>query len=509
MNYTPSIRQKITLGYYAIVAMIIGLSVFTFLESRYIEKKIVFGEAISELFDTTLEIRRFEKNFFLYEQHSDLDENIQYVSRAQDIIESNITGFTAIASSEQIAEVRESLRKYKLLMDQYAKISRKDMVRKNLFAARIRASGKKIITISEEISKTERKNLQQILSTSRNILLVAIVLLSLAAIAAGQILSRMVVNPLKLLEQSMGVIAEGTFKRIAIDSKDREIVSLMNAFNKMLKQLELHERHLIQSEKLASLGTLLSGVAHELNNPLSNISSSNQILMEEFKEAGEKQPATAWPLDRDYSLELISQINEQTDRARNIVRSLLDFSRDREFKKESLSLKNLLDETIQFVKGQVPTKIGISLSIPEDIVIFADKQRIQQAFLNLIKNAIDAISPNEGTINIKAVKRRAMDDLEDEEKIGISNYLKFRGKCTLDQDTVDIEIQDSGSGIPLEIVSKIFDPFFTTKDVGKGSGLGLFIVHEIIEEHDGCMAVDSQPGKGTRFLIRLPLKYKA
>jgi two-component system NtrC family sensor kinase len=302
------------------------------------------------------------------------------------------------------------------------------------------------------------------------------------------------------------VIAEGTFERIAIDSKDREIVSLMNAFNKMLKELEMHERHLLQSEKLASLGTLLSGVAHELNNPLSNISSSNQILMEEFKEAREKQPSGPLPLDPDFTKELISQINEQTDRARNIVRSLLDFSRDREFKKESLSLKNLFTETIQFVKGQVPTEIGISLSIPEDIVIFADKQRIQQAFLNLIKNAIDAISPGEGTITIKAVKRRAMDDLENE-KTGIYNYLKYRGKCTLDQDTVDIEIQDSGSGIPLDIISKIFDPFFTTKDVGKGSGLGLFIVHEIIEEHDGCIAVDSQPGKGTRFLIRLPLKY--
>ena len=93
-----------------------------------------------------------------------------------------------------------------------------------------------------------------------------------------------------------------------------------------------------------------------------------------------------------------------------------------------------------------------------------------------------------------------------DEKIGIYNYLKYRGKCTLDQDTVDIEIQDSGTGIPLDIVSKIFDPFFTTKDVGKGSGLGLFIVHEIIEEHDGCIAVDSEPGKGTTFLIRLPLK---
>jgi signal transduction histidine kinase len=211
------------------------------------------------------------------------------------------------------------------------------------------------------------------------------------------------------------------------------------------------------------------------------------------------------PLDPDFAFEMLTQINDQADRARNIVRSLLDFSRDREFKKEQVSLRKIIEETIQFVKGQVPTNIAVTLAVPDDIVIAADKQRMQQVFLNLIKNAIEAITTDEGIVSIKAEKRRAMDDIEDE-KIGIYNYLKYRGKCTLDQDTVDIEIRDNGSGIPLDLVPKVFDPFFTTKDVGKGSGLGLFIVHEIIEEHDGCIAVDSEPGKGTAFLIRLPLK---
>jgi len=504
-NYKPSIRQKITLGYYVIVALIVGLTLFTFLELRYIEKKIMVGEAISEFFDTTLEIRRFEKNFFLYEQRSDYDENVSYVSRAQDVIDRNIMGFTSLASSGQISTLQVSLKNYKDLMEQYAGLHREDTARRNMLSGKIRVTGKDITTIAEEISKTERKSLQQILNNSQRILVVSIVLLSIAVIAIGQILSRMVVKPLKSLEESMGVIAEGKFERVAIDSKDREIVSLTKAFNKMLKELELHERHLIQSEKLASLGTLLSGVAHELNNPLSNISSSNQILMEEFKEAREKQPAGPWPLNPDFSVELISQINDQTDRARNIVRSLLDFSRDREFKKEKLSLKKIFEETIQFVKGQVPTKIGIHLSVADDIMIVADKQRIQQAFLNLIKNAIDAIDENEGTISIKAERHRAIDDIEDE-KIGIYNYLKYSGKCTLEEDTVDIEIRDTGFGMPIDILPKIFDPFFTTKDVGKGSGLGLFIVHEIIEEHDGCIAVDSEPGKGTTFLMRLPLK---
>ena len=505
MNYTPRIRQKITFSYFVVVAMIIGLSVFTFLELRYIEKKIIFGEAISEFFDTTLEIRRFEKNLFLYEKQPDYDENVRYVSQAQDIIDRNIAGFTSVATAEQISTLQVSLAKYKDLMEQYEQTSKQDMTRKNMYAAKVRVTGKTIITSAEDISKTERRSLQQILNNSQRVLIISIVLLSLAAIAIGQILSRMVVKPLKSLEESMGVIAEGTFDRIAIDSKDREIVSLTRAFNKMLKELERHERHLIQSEKLASLGTLLSGVAHELNNPLSNISSSNQILMEEFRDALKKHPSATWPVDPGFSQDLIHQINDQTDRARNIVRSLLDFSRDREFKKESISLKGLFEETIQFVKGQVPTKIAIHLSVPDDIVIFVDKQRIQQAFLNLIKNSLDAFINDEGTVTIKAEKRRAIDDIEDE-KIGIYNYLKYRGKCTLEQDTVDIEIADSGSGIPLDVLPKIFDPFFTTKDVGKGSGLGLFIVHEIIQEHDGCIAVDSEPGKGTTFLIRLPIR---
>jgi signal transduction histidine kinase len=500
IRYRRSIRQKIRVGYYAVVVIIIALSVFTFLELNYLEKKIMFGEAISEFFDTTLEIRRFEKNYFLYEKRSDFEENLQYVVRAGELLQANNAGFVTLLSEVLVGSLRDDLRRYQDLMEQYERLIRRqqrqpaadDAARKIRLEGSIRKTGKDIVTVGEEMSRTERRILQQLLSKSRRVIILSIAALIALVILIGQVLERMVVKPLKLMERSMELIAEGNFHNIPIDSKDREVLSLTRAFNKMLRELELRQRHLIQSEKLASLGTLLSGVAHELNNPLSNISSSSQILSEELESA-----------DPAFKKDLVGQINEQTDRARNIVRSLLEFSRDKDFKKQGLPLRRLFEETIRFIKGQVPPKVTIKLEVPEDITIVADKQRIQQAFLNLIKNAAEAIM-EEGTVTVAARIHRAIDKAEDEGSI--YNYLKYHGKCTLEDDTVDIEIRDTGTGIPQELLPKVFDPFFTTKDVGQGSGLGLFIVHEIIEEHDGCIAVDSENGKGTVFLIRLPVK---
>jgi two-component system NtrC family sensor kinase len=491
-----SIRRKITFGYYGIVAVIAGLSIFTFIELRYVETKIIFGNIITEFFDTTLEIRRFEKNYFLYRKEGDYQENVDYVIKAQRLIDNNLVNFSHVAATEQIAQLREDLRKYRELMERLGPLGagggQRNAIEGMALEGKIRRTGKDIVGIAESISRTERRELQKTLSNSRNMLIFSIVFLSILVIGLGQILSRIIVKPLKLLEKSMQAIAEGKFETIHIDSKDREMISLSSAFAKMLKELELRQRHLVQSEKLASLGTLLSGVAHELNNPLSNISSSCQILMEEIEEA-----------DLAYKKELLAQVDEQTDRARNIVRSLLEFSREKEFKKELLLLRKLLEETITFVKGEVPTKVEIVVDVPEEIMIFADKQRIQQVFLNLIKNAAEAIH-DEGKIFIEA--RQSAVGTRKDENAGLYDSLKYAGRCAVLENTVDITIRDTGSGIPEEVVPKVFDPFFTTKDVGKGSGLGLFVVHEIIEEHDGCIAVDSATGKGTTFLIRLPLQ---
>jgi len=255
----------------------------------------------------------------------------------------------------------------------------------------------------------------------------------------------------------------------------------------------MRQKHLIQREKLASLGTLISGVAHELNNPLSNISSSCQILIEELEDS-----------DIRFKKELLSQIDEQTDKAKYIVRSLLDFSRDKEFKREDLQLLRLFEETVQLLKGEIPSSIAVGIDVPDNLTVFVDKQRIQQAFLNLIKNALDSIDA-EGTVSIRACKHILKGEIDER-----CDYAKEHGHCTgecpIKTDTIDVEIRDTGSGIPPEALPNIFDPFFTTKDVGKGAGLGLYIVQEIVHEHEACIGVCSEPQQGTRFVIRFPVK---
>ncbi len=481
------IRQKIVLGYYSLLAVILGFSFFTFVELKFIEEKVIVSSVIAEFFDTTLEIRRFEKNFFLYHQKADLTANIEYVEKAVTILSSNVGGMATVVSGGDIEAMRQSLTHYQTLMKQYDSTTREAWLEK-----KIRDTGKEIVTIAERTADTERKNIKTMLLNARQRIIFLMLVLVGMGVTIGQILSRIVVRPLKQLENSMGIIAQGGFDTISINSSDSEIVSLVAAFNKMLKELELRQRHIMRCEKLASLGTLLAGVAHELNNPLSNISTSCQILIEEIDDP-----------DTDYKRELLTQVEDQTERARNIIRSLLEFSREKAFTKQACSVKGLLAETIQFSKGQVPTGVSIVLHVPDDLTIYADKQRLQQALLNLLKNAIESIE-GEGSIVISARHHRAID--KDVDNGEIYNYLKYRGKCTLEEDTVDIEIADTGVGISEEDAAKIFDPFFTTKDVGKGSGLGLSIVHEIIEEHGGCIALDSKVGLGTRFFIRLPAR---
>ncbi|NLI31130.1 MAG: HAMP domain-containing protein [Nitrospiraceae bacterium] len=491
MDYKPSIRQKISLGYYAGVGVIFALFLFTLTELSVIDKKIMFADVIAEFFETTLEMRRYEKNFFLYQQREDFEESIRYVSRAEEILAKHQREYENLLVSAEILHLRKVLQDYRKLLEQYASLAGQPAARASVLKHQIRERGKELTTLAETISATEKNRIRELLTNAERILFVSIFIFSLAGLGVGHLISRMVVKPLKELEEKMEQIAAGGFSKMVIATNDREIVSLTNAFNKMLRELQIRQKHLVQSEKLASLGTLMAGIAHELNNPLSNISSSSQILMEELDDS-----------DKAYRQELLQQIESQTDRARNIVRSLLDFSREKTFKRETINLHEVLHETVRFVRGQLPPTIDLQIDIPDSLVIYADKQRIQQAFLNLLKNAIDAM-PAGGSLQISAssispFEAGTFDQTE------AYTFLVNRDKCEPGEESAYIIIRDSGAGIPPEILPRIMDPFFSTKEVGKGSGLGLSIVHEIIDEHEGCIAVVSTVGKGTAFVVRLP-----
>jgi signal transduction histidine kinase len=190
----------------------------------------------------------------------------------------------------------------------------------------------------------------------------------------------------------------------------------------------------------------------------------------------------------------LEQIDQQTERARHIVRALLDFSREKEFKKEPLLLRPLVQQTVAFVRGNVSAKSVVKLSIPENLSVMADAQRLQQVFVNLISNALEGLGP-EGQILISAQQQFAS---------GRPEGTSLGSGCDAEGEVIEISVADNGPGIAPEILPRIFDPFFTTKDVGHGMGLGLFIVYEIVDEHGGCISVNSTPQQGATFRIRLP-----
>jgi signal transduction histidine kinase len=480
-----SLRRKITVGYSIIAILVVALSLFSFYELRLMEQRIAAGGRIGEFFDTALEIRRFEKNYFLYHQNADLAENSAYVERGLELLRNHADLFEGLAGENRIGQLENDIERYGHLMAAYgqhaAETSNEPMT------TNIRRIGKDIITFAEELAGTERASLQAMLDRHRRLLIASVIVVSLLVIGIGQLMTQRVGRPLKEMEESMEAVAAGRLTQLDMKAEDREIASLTQAFNHVLHELDVRQGQLVRSEKLAALGTMLSGVAHELNNPLSNIGTSTQILAEEVG-AG---PGNDWA----YQKELIEQIDAETWRARHIVRSLLDYARDRAFQREPIPLAALLDEILRLMRGRIADPARVKLDIPDNLEVPGDRQRLQQVFINLLNNALQALGPD-GVITIEA--RPVGTHCE-------CGKLVF-GQCPVQVDSIEITVRDTGHGIPADVLPRIFDPFFTTKEVGQGVGLGLFIVFEIIEEHGGCIAVDSEPGKGTTFRIRLPIQ---
>lgn len=468
-----SIRHKVAL---AVATLYIFMAV-SLLGSYYfmhqLEEKISYLEDISKLEESVLETRRFEKNYLLYSDGQSLATALYHLSRVRDLVDKNTAKIETLTSPAGIEAFRKDLQEYGDLISVCADpaLSRKcpqGPEARAEYEAKIRKTGSSVSEFAEGVARQKRQSIKETMETSVKLQLMAFVLVALMMAVTGLFLFTKVLKPLRLLEKSTEDIAEGKFKPIQNLPPEKEIREIFDSFNRMALQLKTREEQLVQSKKLASLGTMLAGVAHEVNNPLSNISSSCEILLEEL-DAG----------DKEWQRKLLRKVLEQVDKARGIVLNLLEFSRNKEFYKETFNLKEVLQKTLSLLKGQIPTGVKVVTEIDENLTISADKQRMQQAFLNLISNAVQALD-GEGEVRIRANNFR--------------------------DGVVTVIIKDTGPGIPAEILPKIFDPFFTTKDVGQGTGLGLFITHDIILRHHGTINVKSSPDKGTTFTVRIPVQ---
>jgi signal transduction histidine kinase len=477
-----SLRGKITWAYVAVAAVMLLASLFFVGELRTLEARVELGQRVTELFDTVLEIRRYERNYFLHRQPADLAENARQIALARSLLTTHRTAFLAVAAPVRLDTLQARLDDYGRQMAAYAGAAPGQF---EAIEPRVRALGKDVVALAEDMAGSERRQIRTTLAAFRNLLLGVILCMALLIVVIGRALSQRVAKPLKEMEASVAAITANRRETLATPSNDREIVSIIEAFNHMLQELDLRQKSLMRSERLASLGTMLSGVAHELNNPLSNISTSCQILLEETDAC---DPATL----KKY----LSQIDRQTERARTIVRSLLDFSREKAFRKAPVRLKPLVEQTVGFVRGEVSAKSLVQLSIADDLSVPADAQRLQQVLVNLIRNAMEGLGPD-GRIRIAAERLRPS---------APPPGTALGSGCGATAGMVEIRVEDNGPGIAPDVLPRVFDPFFTTKDVGHGMGLGLFVAYEIVDEHGGCIAAESAPGQGACFRIRLPLE---
>ena len=472
-----SLRAKILLAYFSLALLIAGLSVVAVVELGRISDKAREGSQVAELTDAAFELRRFEKNHFLYGQARDLEDHARYAALAQTLLRRDAAIVDALAGAGTASRLGEELARYTAAMASHAANPSDEAL-----AATARALGHRIVTAGEQLSQRERASLNAELDTHRRNLLLSLIVVAVLLALTGVLLARQVTRPLKAMEARMEAVASGQLVRLPPDRGERELASLAGAFNHVLDELERRQHILLRAEKLAALGTLLSGVAHELNNPLSNISSSAQILKEDAD-----APA-------DFRRQLIEDIDAETLRARRIVRALLDYAGDRAFHPAPVAILELAQETLRFLKNRRPTGVEAVVDIPPGLAVLADRPRLQQVLLNLIVNAYDALGAQPGTVQLTA------------RPLALATCEASPACAALrpGQTAVELCLEDSGPGLPEATLPHIFDPFFTTKPVGQGSGLGLFIVHEIIAEHGGCIEAANRPEGGARFRILLP-----
>jgi len=314
----------------------------------------------------------------------------------------------------------------------------------------------------------QEDRLPQIIAKSQLTLLILLSVISALSIFILIITLKRLMQPIVRLKEGAEKIGRGEFGyRIEVTSKD-EIGELSEGFNTMaqnLKNLQIMEERLRQSERLAAVGKFAAGIAHEINNPIGNVIGVAKLMKKNVSNEADEED--------------IETIIKNADRCARITKDLLTYSRQSPPQKEMASVNILIDDALNAVKHQINSRdIKINKELRVDLAdIYMDPLQISQALNNILLNAVQSID-NSGSITIETLLSGGM---------------------------VEIVITDTGCGIDEDIRGRIFDPFFTTKAVGEGTGLGLAISYGIIQNHGGEITVESRKGYGSIFRVRLPM----
>ena len=463
-----TIRGRIVAVFVTCLAFVVILTAFYYWNLFSIERRLTIVESFEDLFNDILEIRRYEKNFIFYKDRDSLNETISYIDRTEQIT-GELTGEIAnVAGQEKFKEFINNLESYRGMMEEH--LTRIEGATGEIEGEKIRAKGKELVDFAQELLRLKRHRIHQALTRTLSIPVAFAVSFLLLLVLIFQLVVRNILKPLALIQRTTEDVATGNYTPIPYEeSRKDEISELISAFNKMAGEIESRQEEVVQSRKIAAIGTFTSGIAHELNNPINNIYLTAETLLEEYTTLSDAE-----------ANELILDVLNQADRAGDIVKNLLDFSRSERPSFTDQSIAAVIDSTIKLVKNQIMVA-GISLErkIPGDMpAIKGNLRNLQHVFLNLLLNAIQAMSGG-GSIEIAA----SQDSPE---------YLR-------------VDVRDTGIGIKPEDLEHIFDPFFTTKAVGRGTGLGLSVTYSIVKTHGGYIEVKSEVNVGTTFSVFLPV----
>ena len=429
-----------------------------------------FFELSGDINNTITEMRRYEKNYFLAREAFSYEENLTFTNRLTMMLSREKANLIDAIGDENYRRLLRDVGEYTKLMEELRKIPWKEGCCLEL-QSKIRRKGQDLLLFADQLVSTERREVNRRLQRLIPLPVINLGVLIILLVFVVFFITDVIIRPLARITRESEQVTKGAYLRITPFGKPgNEIHRLVTAVNHMMGELESRQEQLVQSRKIAAVGTLTSGIAHELNNPINNISLILESLVEDGMTMGKSE-----------RLRLFHEAMAQTDRASETVKNLLEFSRASHPKMENISIEEIVDKTVRIVKNELHlNNIKFSNKIEDGIpTMNVDRSGIQQVLLNLFINSIQAM-PKGGELKVTTQLHDSLNE-------------------------VRIDVEDTGEGISAAQLDNIFDPFFTTKKEGEGTGLGLSVSYSIIKKHGGRIEVNSIPGQGSCFSIFLPI----